>query len=300
MSRRKIFRLHRILAICAHVAIATCVGVMAANAEYSIERISLSSSRDAKAAYLLYTPSTAIESQRYPGVIALYGAGGSLQHYNFADPAFESLRDELDRRGYFVIVPELGPDHFMDTDAVQRLDAVLQDALTRGPIDGDKICLIGSSMGGGSAFAYAIQRPERIRAIVSHMGMTDFAVWWSENPKFRPGLEQSFGGSPATNPDEYAKRSAQMNLAKLRDIPVMCIHGTQDSTVLATHSEALVHARKSIVTKTELRLIDGGSHDNSTMQNCGAMVAAFLDQSLNRLQGHKPAEALGVSVQFNE
>jgi dipeptidyl aminopeptidase/acylaminoacyl peptidase len=300
MSRRKPFRLYRIPAICARVAIATCVGVTAANAEYSIERISLSSSRDATAAYLLYTPSTAIESQRYPGVIALYGAGGSLQHYNFADPAFEELRNELDRRGYFVIVPELGPSHFMDANAVQRLDAVLQDVLTRRPIDGEEICLIGSSMGGGSAFAYAIQRPGRIRAIVSHMGMTDFAVWWNENPKFRPVLERSFGGSPATNADEYVKRSALTNVAQLRDVPVMCIHGKQDATVRATHSEALSQARKSVVTKTELRLIDGDSHDNSTMRDCGVMVAAFLDQSLNRLQDHKPAEALGVSVQLNE
>lgn len=300
MSRPEPSRLLLIFAICANLVILTSVGVTVANAEYSIERVRLSSSSDSTVEYLLYTPSTVAESQRYPAVIALYGAGGSLQHYNFADPAFDNLRNELDRRGYFVLVPELGPSHFMDAAAVQKVDEVLKDAQLRRPIDGQKICLIGSSMGGGSAFAYAIQRPGSIRAIISHMGMTDFAAWWNENPKFRPILERSFDGSPATSANEYIKRSAQMNLGKLRNVHVMCIHGTHDSTVRATHSEALVQARKSVAAKTELRLIDGEGHDNSTMRCCGTMVAAFLDQSLNRLPRRSPNGAVSISAELNK
>lgn len=287
MSRPEPFRLLLKFAICANLVSLISVGVTAANAEYSIETVRLSSSDDSTVEYLLYTPSTVVESQRYPAVIALYGAGGSLQHYNFADSAFESLRKELDRRGYFVLVPELGPSHFMDAAAVQKVDEVVKNAQLRRPIDGRKICLIGSSMGGGSAFAYAIQRPGSIRAIVSHMGMTDFAAWWNENPQFRPALERSFNSTPVANAEEYSKRSARMNLSKLRDTHVMCIHGANDLTVLATHSEAFVQARNSGMVTTELRLIDGKGHDNSTMRYCGSAVAAFLDQSLERSPPHK-------------
>ena len=65
-------------------------------------------------------------------------------------------------RGYYVLIPELGPSHWMNEKARCVLDTIVDRVLMEYPIDRNRVHVMGTSMGGGSALAYAIHRPEII------------------------------------------------------------------------------------------------------------------------------------------
>ncbi len=256
-------------------------------AEFRIsqQRLTSPSGRDLK--YVLYVPGNAPANVRHSLLIALYGHGGSIAHYNFADPAFKDLRDKLDRRGVVVVVPDLGRSHFMNDQAMQDLDDLLNELAKNPRIDAQHIHLLGTSMGGGSALAYALHQPMRIRSVISHMGMTDFAIWAKENHDFETLLSSAYGGTPNQVPDAYRTRSALERVDQLRQIPVMLIHGNNDGSVSSSHSVNLHHAIQAAKGTSVLKIVEGGKHENTTMSGLGSEVVSFLvaaeEQSKKRL-----------------
>ena len=248
-------------------------------AAFNISRHSLVVPGERDVTYLLYTPSGAAAETRYPLLFALPGAGGSLTNYNFADPAFQDLRDELDRNNVFVVIPDLGARHFMNDQAMRDLDGIMEAMFKHPQVDSHRVHLLGTSMGGGSALAYALHQPRRVRSVISHMGMTDFAIWANENRDYETALSDALGGSPDQVPEVYRMRSALENAECLRPIPVMLIHGSNDDTVLPSHSILLHRAIQAAHGTSVLKLVEGGTHDNSTMIGFGPEVVAFLESA---------------------
>jgi pimeloyl-ACP methyl ester carboxylesterase len=119
------------------------------------------------ASYLLMTSTGGTTSGKHPLIVYLYGRGGAIQpgQYNLATSAYNKFRQVASNRGYDIIVPELGTDDWMNDQAQHTLDAIIADAGTKNLVNLNVVQVMGVSMGGGSALAYAIHRPDLVKSV---------------------------------------------------------------------------------------------------------------------------------------
>lgn len=225
--------------------------------------------------YVLSIP-TARAHPLSPLLIYLYGAGGSHEDYNLQRPPYDRLRTGLAALGYYILIPELGPLHWMNPTARQRLDRILDQVLANHPIDPRRLQIMGTSMGGGSALAYAIQRPDRVRSVCSHMGMTDFAQWIQERPSYWGTITQAFGGSPTEVPDHYRSASAIANPDSFARIPVFQIAGAEDQTVLPSQGRHLADALARKGYDSIYREAKNLAHEDRTITEFSDELLEFL------------------------
>ena len=135
--------------------------------------------------YRILSPKDAAAGRKFPALVVLHAFDTS--------PQTQAGYFDVDRvfleRGFFVILPEGKIDrdghrfwnatdaccdhHSEQPDDVAYLDAVLDDAAARYPIDPKQLFLAGVSNGGFMAQRYACDRPERVRAFASVSG----ALW---------------------------------------------------------------------------------------------------------------------------
>lgn len=200
---------------------------------------------------------------RKPGlVIHLYGAGGSHTFYNLMRPAYEQLRRRLREAGYWVVVPELGPSHWMNARAVASLDAVIASMVANSEVDPGRVHLLGTSMGGGSALVYASQRPGVPRSVCALFPMTDFEAWVTEQPSYLEAITQAHG-LDAANPGAALHALSPLNhIQDFAKIPIYLLHGDADATVPAHHSRDFAAAVHRAGGRVIYREMAGGGHDD--------------------------------------
>jgi len=135
--------------------------------------------------YRILSPKQLEEGRKLPALVVLHAFDTSAQTqagYFDVDRVFLS-------RSFFVVLPEgkIDPDghrfwnatdaccdqHGARPDDVGYLDAVLDDALARYPIDPSRVFFTGVSNGGFMAQRYACDRAERVRGFASVSG----ALW---------------------------------------------------------------------------------------------------------------------------
>ena len=68
-------------------------------------------------------------------LVYLYGAGGSTKSYNLKRPPYEEIRRALVANGAYILVPELGPSHFMN-DAAKKTLSNLPEGVRRPACEG--------------------------------------------------------------------------------------------------------------------------------------------------------------------
>lgn len=244
-----------------------------------------------QAPYVLLEPEPPRHGARAPLLIYLYGAGGSHEDYNLMRPPYDRLRQQWAALGYFVMVPELGPSHWMNAAARRTLDRMVDQAIARHPIDPQRIAAMGTSMGGGSALAYAIARPDRVRAVCSHLGMTDFAQWLAECPRYWGTITQAFGGSPVEIPAVFQRQSAMANLEVFANLPVFLVGGETDQTVLPQQGQRLADALAARGYHAVYREAKGLGHEDRTIVGFEDEVVDFFRRTLGpprtcRLRNH--------------
>ncbi|WP_417385779.1 alpha/beta hydrolase family protein [Gimesia sp.] len=232
-----------------------------------------------KTPYLLYHPVRKSAAGPTSLLIYLHGAGGSLKSYNYSREPYQKLRQELSRRGFYVVVPELGKLHFMNQTARQALDGVTAEVLKAHNISQDRVHIMGTSMGGGSSLAYTLHRPDLIRSVCAVMPMTDFADWINENPRYAKPVTAAYGGSPEQVPDAYRITSAMQNVDKFQNIPVMLIHGMKDRTVLPQHSQKLAELLQKKNYQCELITLENLAHSDEVMRSVQLQAADFFEQA---------------------
>ena len=89
-----------------------------------------------------------------------------------------------------------------------------------------KVVVSGGSMGGTAALTFAALHPDQVDGVVSMNGTANLV----EYDQFQEAIAASFGGSKQEKPDEYRKRSAELNAERLT-MPIAMTTGGQDRLV---------------------------------------------------------------------
>ncbi|MFB3902505.1 MAG: alpha/beta hydrolase family protein [Acidobacteriota bacterium] len=162
----------------------------------------------------------------------------------------------------------------MNERARRTLDAILERVIGGYSIDPGRIHLMGTSMGGGSALAYAIHRPGLARSVCAVIAMTDLARWYAETETYRADLVKALGGSPEEAPEAYAPFSALCNLEEtFRQMPLFLTGAEKDDRVFPDHAHLLAERLAAKGYPVIYREAAGAGHSNQAFAPFGAEVA---------------------------
>ncbi|CAN5214445.1 alpha/beta hydrolase [soil metagenome] len=151
------------------------------------------------------------------------------------------------------------------------------DQLTKGPA-----VLVGSSMGGWIALHLALQRPERIAALVGIAAAPDFTDWGFTDEK-RTELRSAgrleepnpYGPEPFVTTLGFWQSGQQLLLLErpiALDCPVRLIHGDQDNDVPLPVAYRLLQQLRSA--DVQLTIVKGGGHRMSQRHEIDAILRA--------------------------
>jgi pimeloyl-ACP methyl ester carboxylesterase len=175
--------------------------------------------------------------------------------------------------------------HFEDgTLAIWLEDALAAiDQLTHGPL-----IVIGSSMGGWIALHIALQRPDRVQALVGIAAAPDFTAWgFDESQKqtlqLTGRLEQPnpYGPEPFVTTRPFWESGQQLRLLGGVigvDCPVRLLHGERDEEVPLDIALRTLRALRS--SDVQLSVLKGGGHRLSEPHEIEAIlrtVAGLLE-----------------------
>jgi pimeloyl-ACP methyl ester carboxylesterase len=146
------------------------------------------------------------------------------------------------------------------------------DRLTDGPL-----ILVGSSMGGWIALHLALQRPDRVRALVGIAAAPDFTDWGFTNDQ---AAQLDTGTKPTRGFWESGQAMLLLKQEIAVDCPVRLIHGEKDSDVPLDTAFRLMRALRS--GDVQLNVIKGGGHRLSEPHEINAIlrtVQTLLEQT---------------------
>jgi dipeptidyl aminopeptidase/acylaminoacyl peptidase len=187
-------------------------------------------------------------------------------------------QDYLARRGYVVLHVDYRNHAQSDDDpsADRRLrlgytedviNAVL--ALKKSPqpyIDGERIGLVGRSMGGGVLYNVLVAQPGLVDAAVAFAPVSSDAAdnfdRWIRGDAGRRALAQRIirdNGSPEDNPEFWRNASPRTFFDRVTE-PVLIHHGTADDTCPIRWSRTTLAALKAAGADAEMKTYDGEQH----------------------------------------
>jgi dipeptidyl aminopeptidase/acylaminoacyl peptidase len=148
----------------------------------------------------------------------------------------------------------------------QAWGTVMHDDITAGAhwlvkqgiADPGRMCIVGWSYGGYAALTAAVKDPHLYRCAVSIAGVSDMSQLANDEDRFYGGY-QAARESTGTDKAQLAAQSPVLHADQIK-IPVLLVHGDQDSTVALAQSEAMAKALKSHGVPSELVVIKGGDH----------------------------------------
>jgi len=211
----------------------------------------------------------------YPALILLHGFASHAH-------AMAGLARAAANNGYAALALSLrgwlGSDGENDSGLRQPLDVLAAiDWLARRPlVDGGRIGLVGTSLGGQVALLAAAHKPP-IKAVASFFAPTDLSRWREDNPFIRDYLDDLCG------PEGLPVRSPILRVAQI-DVPVLLIHGDRDENVLVGQTLAMTEALRSHGKDVDNFIVAGASHFFTEQQNAQARrkLFDFLRRHLGR------------------
>lgn len=214
---------------------------------------------------------------RKPGlVVHLYGYGGSHSFFNMIRPLYAPLRRSLREAGYWLIVPDLGPSHWMNARSVSILDAIIAEIVAKDGVDPDRVHLLGTSMGGGSSLIYASKRPKTIRSVCAVFPMTDLDVWTTERPGYLSSVAQAHGIDTARATTALHDISPIHHIEAFSKIPIFLLHGEADQTVPVHHSRDFAASLKAIGGDVVYHEVPGVGHDDGIATDWQEEIFSFI------------------------
>ena len=188
--------------------------------------------------YRFYIPNNYDAKKKWPLVVALHGMGGDENSF-FSGYDNGAIRRVAEDRGYIVVCPKgRGPYSMYLASAERDVIDVINEMKRDFSIDGDRVYLMGHSMGGYGSWSIAVNNPDLFAAICPIAG----------------------GGTPFSRP----------KLKAIAQVPWVVVHGDNDPTVPVEESRKMVKAGKEHGAEIKYIEVPGGSHGD-------VVVPAFKD-----------------------
>jgi len=199
-------------------------------------------------------------------VVYLHGAG-SNQDQGMDEQIFNGTfgwcRQWLYEKGWVYACPEYrGKDSWMNQSA--EADVTQLITLLHKQFKISKLILSGGSMGGTSAFIYAVRNPRMIGGVIAFCPATDMADLYRFWGNYQAGIDSilaGYGGTPSEKPEIYSERCSYAQAEKLKGLPVYLSHGSEDAAIPVGHSRRMAEALKKYSVDFCYEEIPGGSHD---------------------------------------
>jgi dipeptidyl aminopeptidase/acylaminoacyl peptidase len=187
-------------------------------------------------------------------------------------------QDYLARRGYVVLHVdyrnhaqsdddpnfELGLRLGYTEDVVNAVYAVKESSLPY--LDGDRVGMLGRSMGGGVTFNALVVQPDLVRAAVVYAPVSSDVVdnfdRWIRRMGERRVLAQRIAaryGSPEENPEFWRNVSPRTFFDRI-SVPLVMHHGTDDESVPLPWSHETVAALQQVGKSVRLYVYEGEHH----------------------------------------
>ena len=176
--------------------------------------------------YAKYLPKDFSESEKYPLVIFLHGAGERGDDLDVAmrHGYMKHVREERKEYPFIFVAPQCPAGKYWGC-YTESLIAFIDHICETLPVDRTRVYLTGLSMGGTGTYMLAMAAPEKFAAIAPVCGS---GIYW-------------FGEA-------------------LRDIPVMMYHGDLDETVPIEESVTMLRAIHKRGGNAQLKILYGVKH----------------------------------------
>lgn len=169
------------------------------------------------------------------------------------------------------------------------IQAAVDAALAAHPIDGSRICAMGSSYGGYSAMMLAIRWPDRYRCVVARSAPTDLALTltssdYSADEALRERKRELMVG-PDGDVEALRARSPLYRYRELR-APLLLVHGVEDRRVDYEHTRRLQRMLALDGRPPEVIAMEREGHGIVAMETLDEVTryaAGFLDRHLARV-----------------
>lgn len=202
----------------------------------------------------------------YP--VILWNRGGFGDYGSLDDLRAYLLLASTARWGYAVIATQYrgndGGEGTEDAGGEDVNDALnlLKAAENLDACDMGRVAIEGASRGGITTYR-ALSLDDRFRCAVVHAGISDLETLVKQkSDQFAQTMDTLFGGLPdERRREEYCRRSVVCFADSLpRTIPILLMHGTEDTRVPMEQTEALAAAFRENRIPHEIAWIRGGGH----------------------------------------
>ncbi|HZF16810.1 MAG TPA: alpha/beta fold hydrolase [Steroidobacteraceae bacterium] len=219
-------------------------------------------------AYLTVPPGS--NGKNLPLVVLVHGGP-----YARDDFAFDWWAQFMATRGYAVLQPQFrgstGYGDAFESAGYRQWGGLMQDDVSDGvkalvedgTADAKRVCIVGASYGGYAALAGAAFTPDLYKCAVSVSGVSDLPAllgsekekWGRDDPDYLDQVKRI--GSPLD--PVLAQRSPVHAAEKIR-IPILLIHGQDDTVVPIAQSQAMAHALEQAHKQCTFVKLSGEDH----------------------------------------
>lgn len=182
------------------------------------------------------------------------------------------------------------------------IDAAISHVLARYPVDGARMCVVGTSYGGYSALMAAVRWPDRFRCVVSIAGISDRVLFFtaSDSGRSADGREtlENVVGDPHADLAHMQATSPLYRYDRIRT-PAMFVHGLDDRRVDYEHTRRLVRLLQMAGQAPVAIELDGAGHRIDTLDDLERLwtgVAGFLRRYLDGAGTEPDAGAAGFEA----
>ena len=180
------------------------------------------------------------EGQGHPLIVYLSGGPG------LAIDGANGVEETISKTDYIVLYPNAGGEMWWTRNQVNKVRALITEAIPKLNIDRNRVYLVGFSNGGTGALYYATLWPEQFSAVAPLMGAAACI------DELRP-----------------------LAWKKLTNVPVLLIHGDKDSIIPSSCSEDAYRELRKYSPASELHILKGREHE-IVLGNDDGLTLPFL------------------------
>ena len=173
--------------------------------------------------------------------------------------------------GIVYIQPYLNPWAWMNRQAVEITDRIVNVIAEHYDLDNVRVCSTGGSMGGMSCLVYARYTSTNVIACVANCPVCDLPYHFTEREDLPRTLYSAFSTYDGSMDDALRSCSPLHLVDRMPDVPYVLFHCTADLAVnIEKHSEKFVEAMKASGKTVEFVKVEGRGH-------CDLSPAAALE-----------------------